>query len=996
MYKNFYCNWGIISSFFLLFFLSFFSVSIFGQSGTVRGMIYDKDSKEPLTGANIIIKGTSLGAASDVDGKYIIRNIPVGKQTIIISYIGYNTLTDEIDFSENRTLEQDFYLKPQAIEGQTVTVTAQAEGQLSAINQQLQSNTIENVVSKARIRELPDVNAAESIGRLPGVSIQRSGGEANKIEIRGLNPKYSLITVNGVNVPGTGSTDRSVDLSLISSNMLDGIVLKKVITPDMDADVLGGTVDLRLREAPSKLELNVTAQGGYNSLQKYSGNYNFNGSLSNRFFNDRLGVIFNLNTDNYDRSADKLQANWTGVGGSIGVSQLVNQELLLREEKVNRKRTGASLLLDYVIPNGKITVNGFFNQLNWSGLYHIDDMWTPLAAYNTNRHFYQLEQTGGITKIYTSALGVHQDFEWIHYDATVSKSGTNNNTPNRRIWQFDQEAGAFSKNAITPTTPLTMFPSLATVDTNETQLANVYIYSTRIVENNSSAQFNVQIPFKISQQIDGFLKSGAKFRWLNRSNNENQQGENGLNYGNQGSPNKILSVINNAYPGWGVDSIVRQEGGLPITPFLINYSRSNFLDGDFPTTFILNQNKMNQITDALKTTANNNTWLTYSIGSLGQDYSGIENYQAAYVMGEFHFTKYLTLIPGIRWEGEHTVYNGQSYRQNTVSNQESAPLDFKLLSTERNNSFWLPMINLITQPLDWLQVKLARTEALAHPDFIQYAPISNVSSDQSTINAVNTQLRTARSTNYDVSVSVFNNDIGLFSVNGFYKNIKDLIFYANYKLQPGLTPPPELNVPSSWYSQGTPQINTYMNNPNPSKYYGIELEWQTHFWYLPSFLQGLVFNINYSHIYSEMYLQYDSIMTIISGRPPRQSFSYEYVSRQVKTRMPDQPANIANVTLGYDLGGFSARISYLYQADKLTGIGYSGSYPSTVFSSYTGAYERWDFSVQQKITPMIQIFVHLNNINARPDKRYTGSTLSNPQYFEYYGFTMDLGAHLNL
>ncbi len=994
MHLNLYCKRGTIFYYFIFsILLTSFTIA---QTGSIRGVIYDKDSKEPLTGANIIVKGSSLGAATDIDGKYLIRNMPVGKQTLVISYIGYNPISEDVAVIENRTLEQDFYLQPQAIEGQTVTVTAQAEGQLSAINQQLQSNTIENVVSKARIRELPDVNAAESIGRLPGVSIQRSGGEATKIEIRGLNPKYSLITVNGVEIPGTGSTDRSVDLSLVSSNMLDGIVLKKVITPDMDADVLGGTVDLRLREAPNNLQINATAQGGYTSLQKYYGNYNFNGSISNRFFNDRLGVILNLNTDNYNRSADKLQANWTGVGGSVGVSQLVNQELLLREEQINRKRTGASLLLDYIIPNGKISGNGFFNQLDWSGLYHIDDMWTPLAAYSTNRHFYQLEQTGGFTKIFTSALSAHQDFEWIRYDVAVAKSGTYSNTPNDRIWQFDQEAGAFSTNAITPLTPLTMFPKLASIDTNETQLANVYVYSTRVMENNSSAQFNVKVPFKISEQMDGFLKSGAKFRWLSRSNNQNQQGENGLNYGNQGSPNKILSAIDNTYPQWGVDSLVRQEGGLPITPFLVNYSRSNFLGGDYPLGFILNQDKMNKITDALKLTAASNTWLNYSIGSFGQDYSGIEDYQAAYVMGEFHFTKYITLIPGVRWEGEHTVYNGESYRQNTVSNQESAPLDFKLLTTERNNSFWLPMVNLISQPLDWLQIKLARTETLAHPDFIQFAPITNVSSDQSTINAVNTQLKTAHATNYDVSVSVFNNDIGLFSVSSFYKDIKDLIFYANYKLQPGLTPPPELNIPSSWYSQGTPQINTYMNNPNSSRYYGIELEWQTHFWYLPSVLQGLVLNINYTHIYSEMYLRYDSVLTIISGRPPRQSFSYEFVPRQIKTRMPDQPANIANVTIGYDLGGFSARLSYLYQADKLTGIGYSGSYPSTVLSSYTGPYERWDLSVQQKITSNIQLFVNLNNINARPDKSYTGSTLSNPRYFEYYGFTMDLGARLNL
>ncbi len=257
MYINLYYKWGLNTSIFFLFII--FSSIVFAQSGSITGKVYDKDTNEPLLGANLVVQGTSLGAATDIDGKYIIRSVPAGKQTLIISYIGYNSLTEEVSISGNRLLEQDFYLTSKAIEGQTVTITAQAEGQLSAINQQLQSNTIENVVSKARIKELPDVNAAESIGRLPGVSIQRSGGEASKVEIRGLNPKYSLITVNGVTIPGTGSTDRSVDLSLVSSNMLDGIVLKKVITPDMDADVLGGTVDLRLREAPSNLQISANS-----------------------------------------------------------------------------------------------------------------------------------------------------------------------------------------------------------------------------------------------------------------------------------------------------------------------------------------------------------------------------------------------------------------------------------------------------------------------------------------------------------------------------------------------------------------------------------------------------------------------------------------------------------------------------------------------------------------------------------------------------------------
>ncbi len=974
------------------------SVNTFAQTGTLRGHVYDKSTNEILLGANVTIKNTSLGAATDVYGNYFIRNIPGGNQSILVSYIGYQSITIDVNILSDKTVEHDFYLMPSALEGQTVTVTAQAEGQLSAINQQITSNTIENVVSKARLQELPDVNAAESIGRLPGVSLQRYGGEATKVEVRGLNPKYNLITVNGVIIPGTGSSDRSVDLSLVSSNMLDGISLKKVTTPDMDADVLGGTIDLRLKEAPSGFKLFASAQGGYNALQKYYRNYNFNLSVSDRFLEDRLGVIVNLNTDNYDRSADKLQATYGAIGNSTTVTALANQELNLREEQVNRKRTGASFLLDYIIPNGKITADGFFNQLNSKVLNHVNDLWTPNASYSSNRIYYQLEQTGGKTNIYTSMLGAHQNFNWIKYDASIGKTGSLNDTPDDRIWQFVQELGAsaFPSNVIGPNTNLKDIPKLANVDTNYTWLSQIVVNSKRVMENSLSGQFNVEVPFALNEQLNGSFKTGAKFRRISRSNNENQDGAKNLNYGNTPNPNGAISLINTFFPNLPIDSLTTFWGGLPINPFLTNYTRSNFLDGDYPLGLIPDVNIMNLMTDSLK--KYRSYWLNFSIPSLGYDYSGIENYQAVYIMGEFNISKYITIIPGVRWEAENTTYNGQRYRQIVINgSNEAPPADLTYLSTERNNSFWLPMINIIVRPTDWLQLKLARTENLSHPDYLQYVPITNISSDQSAINATNTELRTSRSVNYDALFSVFQNDIGYFSVDGFYKRISDLIFNANFKIQPGIDPPAELHIPESWVQGNSPTIYTYLNNPNPAKYYGIELEWQTHFWYLPSVLKGLVLNINYTHIYSEMYLKYDTTyVASVTGRPPFQIKKYALGPAEVKTRMPDQPSNVLNITLGYDLEGFSTRISYLYTADKLTGIGYSGIYPSPVKSSYTGKYERWDIAIQQKLNQHLQFYINLNNLNSRPDKNYTGFGLTDPQYFEYYGFSMDLGVRYNL
>ena len=445
----------------------------------------------------------------------------------------------------------------------------------------------------------------------------------------------------------------------------------------------------------------------------------------------------------------------------------------------------------------------------------------------------------------------------------------------------------------------------------------MYIYSKRVMENHTTTQFNVSIPVQINDDINGTIKTGAKFHWLGRSNNEEQWGENGINYGNGNTSNQILTALDKAFPSMKIDSLSKFWGGLPINQFLLSGTRSNFLNGDFAQGFRINPYLMNLLTNYLKTTGSS-TWLHYSIGSLGKDYSGSEAYQAGYLMGQFNITKYVIFIPGIRWEGEHTAYNGLRYRQITINNQEGPPADLTYLSTVRNNTFWLPMVNVIVRPNDWLQIKLARTETLAHPDYLQYAPITYISSDQSQITAANSQLKTSHATNYDAEVSVYQNYVGYFSTQVFQKDIKDLIFWSSSKIMPGLTPADGLNIPASWLSQ-TPTVSTYMNNPNSAKYYGIELDWNTHFWYLPSVLSGLILDVNFTHIYSEMYLQYDSL---VKTQISKFKAVYSFDKRQIKTRMPDQPSNIANITLGYDYEGFSARLSYIYMADKLSGIGY--------------------------------------------------------------------------
>ncbi|MCK9282421.1 MAG: carboxypeptidase-like regulatory domain-containing protein, partial [Melioribacteraceae bacterium] len=149
--------------------LLFFSLnnSIFA-SGIIKGTITDSTSGEPLYGASVFIKGTGYGSATGFKGEYSIYNIPAGSYTLKVQYVGYKTIEIDVTVLDNKTTNLNFRMSTAVVQGQEVIVTGQAVGQAAAINQQLTSNTIKNVVSAEKILELPDANAAESVGRLPG------------------------------------------------------------------------------------------------------------------------------------------------------------------------------------------------------------------------------------------------------------------------------------------------------------------------------------------------------------------------------------------------------------------------------------------------------------------------------------------------------------------------------------------------------------------------------------------------------------------------------------------------------------------------------------------------------------------------------------------------------------------------------------------------------------------------------------------------------------
>ncbi|MEN8230300.1 MAG: DUF2012 domain-containing protein, partial [Bacteroidota bacterium] len=145
-------------------------------TGTLTGVITDPQTEETMIGAHVIVVGTSFNTISDPDGKFLLTNLPAGNHTLKISYIGYEDKEVEITVTAGETVKLNLELVYSGFEMDEVVVTALARGQLKAINNQLNAQDIRNVVSAERIQELPDANVAETLGRLPGVSIKRVGG----------------------------------------------------------------------------------------------------------------------------------------------------------------------------------------------------------------------------------------------------------------------------------------------------------------------------------------------------------------------------------------------------------------------------------------------------------------------------------------------------------------------------------------------------------------------------------------------------------------------------------------------------------------------------------------------------------------------------------------------------------------------------------------------------------------------------------------------------
>jgi TonB-dependent receptor len=333
----------------------------------------------------------------------------------------------------------------------------------------------------------------------------------------------------------------------------------------------------------------------------------------------------------------------------------------------------------------------------------------------------------------------------------------------------------------------------------------------------------------------------------------------------------------------------------------------------------------------------------------------------------------ITILPGARYQNLTTSY--KAMRGETVP----GGIQGKDTTVTLAHGYWLPMVHARYKPLGWLQIHFAYTNTLNYADYSTITPRYFIGPGFISYN--NFRIKPARAENFDIVASVYANEVGLFSINGFKKRIKDLIFPSKVYLT-DLSAYPDL--PQNRHELF--EFNTYINNPIPIDVIGLEAEWQTHFWYLPAPLSGFVFNINYTHIFSKASYP-KSVMDIVYYEDG--TYTLTIIDTFYTTRLLNQPNDILNLALGFDYGGFSARLSLLYQDNifKRPDFWMQNRVNSDKFA-------RWDLSVKQELPWFgMQVFLNLNNITGENDVDINQKT-SFPASEQRYGMTADAGLRL--
>lgn len=902
------------------------------QSGSIQGRITGSQDI-PLAGAVVRVQGTQIETTTNRDGTYLLPSVPAGSRAITIQFIGYEPVTQTIQVSAGQRDRIDVAMTTSAaLEG--MTVVGYRGAQSRAMMQQRASDRIVNVVSADTLGDFPDISVGESVARIAGVAVTRHRGDADAAVIRGGNPSWTRVSVDGMDIPSAGG-GRSVSLGQISSDIISAIEVTKAPTPDQDADAIGGTINIVTRGALSTPHtISGKAAGGYSELGGRS-NYDASVNVAHVFDldgTDELGVMFSASRSIVDREMNNVENSHVLVNG-----EWLPDRIQTKAYDIERMRESMELRFDYM--NSDSTAHYYVNfqhsnyradedrhnisiRRNGSWLEGADPLsgtWQRTRIEQNWRDRHDENTQNRITVGGRNELG----FSGMQLDYSAAFSRAKNiRKPGRKSWTY---RGNFNRSTNYDWSNPD-FPVITWADTGEIhnvgtnvgfdQLGfrhgNNYLERRRQDEDSLQLQANLQVPMDFGTN-PGHLKFGAKFTERDRANDYNRE------YITAGGPDLSQIISNNEI--------------------------NNF--GRFPFGLRFNKGVANTFVPGLE--LENDLSYEYE-----DDFEINEKVYAAYGMSVIDFGA-LRFIGGARLE--HTDNSSLGYR--SLDDWATVP-DANTASRSYTHVF--PGLHLKYDWTDNIVVRAAYTTGIERPSFSDLRPTVSVNDESFTISSSNMNLKPATSQSADLMFEYYVQPIGLISAGVFMKRINDIHFSFSRDAMPGEVFNGFTVPDNDW------RVATRVNADRTARIHGIELSWDQALTFLPAPFNGLGVFANYTYTNSEGYLP----------------------GTNNKVPLGAQPDDTVNLAVYYEHAGFSTRLAYNYQSKRISN--YGGGTPDTY--NWWDDRSILDWTARYSFTDNLTVFMEANNLTDSRARRYLGDR-QRVYELEDFGRSYALGIRFN-
>jgi TonB-dependent receptor len=721
--------------------------------GVLKGKVIDAQNLS-LPGANVVLQGTSIGSVSNQNGEFTIVNLEAGSYEVVVTYLGYASLNQNVTITAGETTLVNFKLNESSIESAEFIVFGdRLKGQARALNQQKNNANITNIVSSDQIGRFPDANIGDALKRVPGITMQNDQGEARNIIIRGMAPQLNSVTLNGERLPSAEGDNRNVQMDLIPSDMIQTIEVNKAVLPNMDADAIGGSVNLVTRQAPNGLRISGTAASGVNLLSNkpiWTGGV----VIGDRFANDRLGVIFSGSYNNHNFGSDNVEAVWYDSDNGVTL-----EEFDIREYRVQRVRRSATLALDYRInDNHTLFLSGMYNHRDdWENRFRmrvgrLDDSFddgdftqTSPGVFATKGRV-EFQTKGGLDndrikaarledqRVYNATLGGSHLFNKLKMDWNVTYAKASEERPDERYIAYRSSNRDVTVNLSNPEKPLVIL-------TNPLDNAGIgFNYIQEQYSYTFDQDLNAKLDFKLPYNEKGILQFGLRYRGKDKERDNNFF----------------------EYEPLDEDAFGATLGSVPNR----NYSDPNYLAGSQYTVgtfatpeFLGGLNVKNgaqfEETDVLEEYVPGNFFANESI-------------VGAYVMADHQFTEKFSAIAGLRLESTSIDYTGNIY---DVDNEE-----FSSATGDQSYSNFMPGLHLKYDVNPNSIIRFAWTNTIARPNYYDLVPYAFFSPEDEELERGNPNLKPATAMNFDLMAERYYENVGLISFGGFYKDIDDFVY----------------------------------------------------------------------------------------------------------------------------------------------------------------------------------------------------------------------------